>query len=214
MNKQEREDALTLDLLDAIDEHERVSQRHLADRMGVALGLANLYLKRCVRRGWIKIKQAPANRYAYYLTPKGFAEKSRLTARYLSVSFDFYRRATESFDRLFLLCGERNWRRIMLCGVSELSEIASLRAQEHDVEIVGTYDPMAEQSLFLRRPVWRAPEDCASADACLLLSAQQTAQRHAELQTLFDPDAILIPGLLRFRPNGRNQAAPAPGRKW
>jgi len=28
----------------------------------------------------MKIKQAPANRYVYYLTPKGFAEKSRLTA--------------------------------------------------------------------------------------------------------------------------------------
>ena len=44
--------------------------------MGVALGLANSYLKRCIRKGFIKITEAPANRYLYYLTPQGFAEKA------------------------------------------------------------------------------------------------------------------------------------------
>ena len=39
------------------------------------------------------MRQVPLNRYAYYLTPQGFAEKSRLTAEYLAASFDFFRRA-------------------------------------------------------------------------------------------------------------------------
>ena len=44
-------------------------------------------------KGLVKMSQVPLNRYAYYLTPQGFAEKSRLTAEYLSVSFNFFRRA-------------------------------------------------------------------------------------------------------------------------
>ena len=99
-----REDALTLELLDAVQRQSNVSQRHLAQRLGVALGLANSYLKRCVRKGFIKIIEAPANRYLYYITPKGFAEKSRLTAQYLAYSFSFYRQASESCLRVFTLC--------------------------------------------------------------------------------------------------------------
>ena len=63
-----------------VEENSQITQRSLASELGIALGLTNAYLKRCVRKGWVKINQAPANRYAYYLTPRGFAEKSRLTA--------------------------------------------------------------------------------------------------------------------------------------
>ena len=57
----EREDALTLQILEAIEERSDLSQRGLASRTGVALGLANSYLKRCARKGFIKIQQVPAN---------------------------------------------------------------------------------------------------------------------------------------------------------
>jgi len=77
MNTRQKEESLTLEILQTIDEHNDVTQRHLADNLGVALGLANSYLKRCVKMGLVKIHQAPANRYLYYLTPKGFAEKSK-----------------------------------------------------------------------------------------------------------------------------------------
>jgi len=88
MNTKEREESRTLEVLEKIEKHNNLTQRHLADSLGVALGLANSYMKRCVRKGLIKVHQAPANRFLYYLTPKGFAEKSRLTAKYLSTSVD------------------------------------------------------------------------------------------------------------------------------
>ena len=102
-NQDHKEDAVTLEILEFIEGQSHVTQRHLADRLGVALGLANSYLKRCIRKGLIKVQQAPANRYLYYLTPKGFAEKSRLTARYLRASFDFYRQAGNSFNDIYIL---------------------------------------------------------------------------------------------------------------
>jgi len=72
----QREDALTLEILDAIEKKDDVSQRHLAREMGVALGLANSYLKRCVRKGYVKVTQAPANRYLYYLTPRDLPRRA------------------------------------------------------------------------------------------------------------------------------------------
>ncbi len=84
---------IMLGLLDAVEQDRAQSQRHLASELGIALGLVNAYLKRCVKKGLVKIGEAPARRYAYYLTPQGFAEKSRLTVEYLSYSFSFFRQA-------------------------------------------------------------------------------------------------------------------------
>jgi len=92
---------ILLGLLSAIEQDSRVTQRSLSRDLGIALGLANAYLKRCATKGLIKVSQVPLNRYAYYLTPKGFSEKSRLTAEYLTVSFNFFRDARAQCSSLF-----------------------------------------------------------------------------------------------------------------
>src|SRR3982751_5896209 len=84
---------IMLGLLESVERGGEQSQRRLASELGVALGLVNAYLKRCVNKGLVKVSEAPARRYAYYLTPQGFAEKSRLTVDYLSYSFSFFRTA-------------------------------------------------------------------------------------------------------------------------
>lgn len=214
MNAQDREDTVTLGILETIDEKSDVSQRHLADRLGVALGLANLYLKRCVHKGLVKIKQAPANRYFYYLTPKGFAEKSRLTAAYLSISFDFYRRAGASCTKVFGQCGERGWKTVVLCGVSELAEIASLRAEEHGVRIVGAFDPSGEQLRFVGRPVWHDLADLPDFDACVLTALIDPLDLFEMLIGSIEAERVLIPDVLGFNAgqNGRTAKAHAPDR--
>src|SRR3546814_3869106 len=68
---------ITLGLLNAGDGDRAVTQRGIAADLGIAVGLVNAYLKRCVNKGLIKVQQLPKRRYAYYLTPKGFAEKSQ-----------------------------------------------------------------------------------------------------------------------------------------
>src|SRR5947209_18495801 len=83
---------IVLGLLNSVEDG-ATSQRRIASELGVALGLVNAYLKRCVKKGLVKVSEAPTRRYAYYLTPRGFAEKSRLTVEYLSSSFSFFRQA-------------------------------------------------------------------------------------------------------------------------
>jgi len=52
----EQEQALTLEVLGAVEDKQALSQRLLARRMGVALGLINSYIKRCINKGLIKVK--------------------------------------------------------------------------------------------------------------------------------------------------------------
>lgn len=128
--------AIVLGVLTSIERDSAITQRKLAGDLGIALGLANAYLRRCVRKGLVKMSQVPLNRYAYYLTPQGFAEKSRLTAEYLAVSFDFFRRARGDCAVLLRQCAARGWRRVALYGASDLAEIAVLSAGEAGIEVV------------------------------------------------------------------------------
>jgi len=196
--KQQAEDQLTLELLDVVEKQNDVSQRHLATHMGVALGLANSYLKRCVRKGLIKITKAPANRYLYYLTPKGFNEKARLTAEYLSYSLSFYREAGQSCTRIFRLCQQQGWNKVLLCGVSDLAEIASLRAVEMSIDIVGVYDIRAESKRFIGKSVWRNLKEMPYYDVCVITDITDAQAAYEDLVRSVDLRRVLVPDILRL----------------
>ena len=134
---------ILLGLLTSVERDSGMTQRRLATELGIALGLANAYLRRCVRKGLIKVSQVPLNRYAYFLTPQGFVEKSRLTAEYFSASLNFFRRARTECTELLTGCAERGWRRIALCGAGDLAEIAVLIAAEAGLKVVCVIDPEA-----------------------------------------------------------------------
>ena len=200
MSNPEREESLTLEILEAIAARSDVTQRNLAGRLNVALGLANSYLKRCVRKGWVKIHEAPANRYFYYLTPTGFAEKSRLTGQYLATSLEFYRKAGESCRVSIRYCRSHRWNRILLCGVSDLAEIASLRAMEQDVRIVGIYDVFNGGDRFLNRLVAGSLDACEAFDACLVTEMIETGAVYGRMTTVLASERIVVPSILGFEP--------------
>lgn len=126
---------IVLGLLRAIERSEAVTQRSLAGELGIALGLVNSYMKRCAKKGFIKIKGVPRQRYAYYLTPQGFAEKSRLTISYLSHSFDFFRQARADCTVALEMAEERGFRTIALAGAGDLAEIAVICGLDRKVRI-------------------------------------------------------------------------------
>lgn len=192
-----KDDQVTLELLDAIEQRSDVSQRHLAAKLGIALGLTNSYLKRCARKGYVKVKEVPANRYLYYLTPKGFTEKSRLTARFLSTSLTFYRQSAESCSELFGLCEQRGWRKVILCGVSDLAEIAYTRSVGHGVAVVGVYDPEFEGKTILSLPVWQEWADLEHADAYIVTGLDDPLETYRTVMAqVSDPERLLVPGVL------------------
>src|SRR5213594_3969479 len=80
-----------LKLLEAVEEDSRVTQRTLATKLGIALGLTNLYLKRLVRKGYIKCVNVNPTRILYLITPQGIAEKTRLTYLFVDDSLQMYK---------------------------------------------------------------------------------------------------------------------------
>src|SRR6202167_1131464 len=123
---EQKNERIVLGLLSSVESDGARSQRRIAVGLGITLGLVNAYLKRCVKKGLVKVGDAPARRYAYYLTPQGFAEKSRLTVEYLSISFTFFRRARADCTAALDIAKRRGWSRIVLAGVSDLAEIAAI----------------------------------------------------------------------------------------
>ena len=195
----EKEEKLTLELLNAIDQRSDLSQRNLAKQMGIALGLTNSYLKRCAHKGLLKISEAPANRYLYYLTPKGFAEKARLTGHYLADSLTFYRRAGESCTEIFDFCKKNGNERILLCGVSELAEIAIIRAMDAGIVITGIYDPDSSLDQLFSKNVWNDLSAVPEYDRCFLADLSSPLEFYKALIKEIDKEKVLIPSVLGMR---------------
>jgi DNA-binding MarR family transcriptional regulator len=143
-------------ILAAIGEGAPLTQRALAQRLGVALGLANLYLKRLGRKGLIKLvefptKPAPRKRLRYLLTPKGLAAKTRLTFDYVGRSAEVYRLARETL-RNALADLPRNGGGVALYGDGEAAELAYLTLKELGLEPVGVF-AREPGGVFLGMPV-------------------------------------------------------------
>lgn len=158
---EENERALTLGLLSEIEKAEAATQRSVATRLGVALGLVNSYLKRCIRKGLVKIEQVPTKRYAYYLTGQGFAEKSRLVTEYLSYSLAFFRATRAEYGAIFQTCLREGHSHVVLVGTGELAEIALLSARESGIVLDAVFAPHGAVEGFHGLPVLTDPTQLA-----------------------------------------------------
>lgn len=205
MQEEENENAkIVLGLLESVERDGGMSQRRLAAELGIALGLVNAYLKRCVKKGLVKVTEAPARRYAYYLTPQGFAEKSRLTVEYLSYSFSFFRSARADCAEVLEAASARAWTRIVLVGISDLAEISTICAVESGVKIIAVVDANATAARFLGLPVLTSfaalDEPC---DAAVLTDLRNPAKALASAVGHFGSERVLVPALLSGRLRNR-----------
>lgn len=91
-------------LLKLLEHKPELSQRELANEMGVSLGKINYCLRAVIERGWVKAKNFthhPNKRvYTYYLTPQGIEEKASVTVRFLKRKLAEYEDLKEEIERL------------------------------------------------------------------------------------------------------------------
>lgn len=191
-------DEILLGVLTAVERDANVSQRHISTELDVALGLANAYLRRCVRKGLIKIQQVPRRRYMYYLTPQGFTEKARLTGQYLSASFNFFRRARDQMSALMAECVKRGYRRVVLAGVSDLAEVATLCAHDLDIKLVAVVDPDHAGTTFYGLPVVATLQECGPVDAAIVTHLTAPEDVFNRLTAELGADRVLAARLLRI----------------
>ena len=129
-----------LQILDELANNDALTQRDLSKRLGIALGLVNSYIKNLAAKGYITVKAIPPKRYAYYLTPTGFAEKTRLTYHLLQDYTRIYREAKNNYRTLFHTLEQEGIRTILFAGSDEVAEFAYITLQESDLELVGVVD--------------------------------------------------------------------------
>jgi DNA-binding MarR family transcriptional regulator len=139
-------------LLRELDRDGGATQRTLAIKLGVALGLTNLYLKRLARKGYIKITTIQRNRIRYLLTPQGFTEKSRLTYLYMQYSLSYYRDMRTRLKEMMATCDASHGQRVVIYGTTELAELAYLSLREMNIDCVGFIDGSSRET-FLSCPV-------------------------------------------------------------
>ncbi len=132
---------------------ERVTQRKLALRAGLSLGMTNLLCKRLAERSWIKLTRLSPKSMRYALTPEGVGEIIRRTSEY-------FRRAAQDADKHYALIEHfvlgikrTGVGTIVLVGESELDFLIDLACERHGVAFLKTTDPKRAQSVAKRSDV-------------------------------------------------------------
>ncbi len=140
-----------LRLLEAVHQDGRVTQRGLAGKLGIALGLANIYLRRMVHKGFIKVVNVQPNRISYLVTPRGIAEKARLTYEFMDYSLHLYGEVRQHLRTALQACAEAG-KRVAIYGSGEAAELAYLSLKEFGLDPVAVFDREGERE-FLGMPV-------------------------------------------------------------
>lgn len=143
-------------ILDAFESDYGVSQRSLAKKLGIALGLTNLLVKRLVRKGWVRVIHIRPNRVRYLITPAGIVEKSRMSRAYFESSVQFYRETRNRIQQQFSALST-TWpndgtpglpKRIVFYGAGEVAEIGYICLAETDLQLVGVADVAPTKPFF------------------------------------------------------------------
>lgn len=143
-----------LGLLSEIEVDPEVTQRGLASRAGMALGLTNLLLKNLAEKGYIRISRAGWKRWLYTLTPLGIARKIQLTIDYIQRVLGQYRAVREIIRQEMETQVLNKESRIAVYGTGEFAELVYLSLREIGIEEVDFYLRAPEQGdKFLGMPV-------------------------------------------------------------
>ena len=167
----DQESFRTLQLMTELEEGSTVSQRELAGRLGVAVGLVNSYLKNFVSKGYVRVKNYPRNRYAYLLTPKGFAEKSRLALQHLNYFTNLYTTTRQEYLELFRQLKADGVVEVVFCGVDEVAEIAYMSLQEAGLKLSAVIDESSERRELFGHLIRPFPESLSEVSGEIVLTS-------------------------------------------
>jgi len=157
--KRQVERLIALQLLEAFEREPYLSQRDLARRLNISLGVANSYTTHCLDHGWLYRAKAPGkkHRFQYLVTRTGQAQKDALATHYIRSSLAFHRHLQQEFERIASICKKRRWTRIGLLGKSELTALALQALSDRGLRCLGTLAAEAVQPQDVRKsapPAW------------------------------------------------------------
>lgn len=206
------QDIKSLQILEEIDNSHSPSQRDLAKRLDMSLGLVNSFIKRLARKGYLKVTTIPRNRVKYILTPMGFAEKSRLTYEFIQYSFHFYKRALGNFQSLLNELERKGVKHLVFYGANDLAEIAFISLKATDIKLVGIVDDLRQGEKFLDFTVKSTGElSTLEFDRIIITTVDSKQAIYNKLREKKIPDQRII--MLEQQIADREQRQGKPGRR-
>jgi predicted transcriptional regulator len=136
-----------LKILEHVESTPLLNNRTAAQKLGCSVKLAHELLKKMVNRGSLHIKKVHSRRWDYFLTPKGIAEKMRLTREFISFSRYFYYEARKASSMLCRRLAEKGCKTTALIGSGDLAEIFYLGIKEWGLEISSVYTEKTDNFL-------------------------------------------------------------------
>ena len=129
-----------LRLLEEVDVEPETTQRHLASRLGIALGVANLLVRNLAQKGYIRATRAGWKRWVYNLTPAGVGRKANLTLAYVDTVLDHYKRVRAILRKDIGAVGLNHESRMAVYGTSELAELMYLVLRDMGVSQIDFFE--------------------------------------------------------------------------
>jgi len=201
----ELESRRDLQLLEALEREATITQRTLASRLGMALGLTNLYLKRLVRKGYVKCVTVSPNRLVYSLTPKGVARKARLTYEFMKYSLDFYRDARQHLRRSLMVAVKQR-KSVAIFGTGDAAELVFLLVRDMGLDLTAVFTVDGDGQ-FLGLPV-RPIAHQADVDYGVLIVA--VLERPAGTARLLRQSGVPGEKILMLQPTAPVLSEPSP----
>ncbi len=124
-----------LRILEVLEEDPEMTQARLAAQLGVAVGSVNWYIKRLIKKGYIKATRMKRNRLKYFVTPEGLALKARLTKEYMEASLRVYRELREAAQDALDRIRDEGYTAVRVDGQGEAMEIFHLTCLEEGMSL-------------------------------------------------------------------------------
>ena len=144
-----------LDTLLELKENPYLSQRSLAHKLNISLGLTNSILQNLIHRGLIKAKKMTGRKILYLITPKGMVQATNFIYDRVRETQHYYQYTKDLLTTHFTNLYDKGVRKAVIYGTGQLAEITYLSLLDSPLKLhsILTDDPVSPKKKFLGHEV-------------------------------------------------------------
>jgi len=140
-----------LDTLLELKENPSLSQRSLAHKLNISLGLTNSILQNLIHRGLIKAKRMTGRKILYLITPKGMVQATNFIYDRVRETQHYYQYTKDLLTTHFNNLYDKGAGKVVIYGTGQLAEITYLSLLDSPLKLhsILTDDPVSPKKKFL-----------------------------------------------------------------
>lgn len=123
-------------IADTLKEEPMASQRVLAEKAGISIGLMNAILKRFVERGWIMLSNVNLRKLSYAITPAGIAELTARSQTFAKRTFAIANKYNDTLCKIVQDAKNEGKTRLVLYGKSYIKFLLIYACQTFNVTFI------------------------------------------------------------------------------